>query len=132
MFIINGIKTDSSERIFELKTKRHVIIYANSVEYDLWGEKCTRRSIGENLQGELYITFVNNHSKVLGEQRIVQPFKSSHIKVVGIVQEVVDDYTLSLKTVYPLETIRVEFEDSVLYTVGNKICIEGELWIDES
>lgn len=136
-YVINEIYADGYERIAVIETIEHdVILNVHFIEFDEYlevGVETKKKQEGDILEGNISIELVTDSEKVYEELNHYQEIpKSSHIKAVIEVLQVIDKYSIYARSSIIRESILIEFEDKVDYKIGDKVMIIGSLEITEN
>lgn len=134
-FEILNIITDGFERFLEIRSSEgksvtvHFLEYREYLEED---EKSKAKSVGDVIEGDLWIDQVSNayicDKDLMHEQSIAH---SSHINAVVMVEEVLDEFSIHARTSICDEIILIEFERRIDFQKGDRVYIEGSLEIIE-
>jgi hypothetical protein len=130
---IRNILSDGYERYLEVDTidnKNFIVHYIEYSEYLTNDEETKLRNVGDILTTEMKIDLVSKSHLTDNELYYVQEFeKSSNIKAVIEVKELIDEYTIWALTSLCDEAIKVEFENKMTYQQNDRVYIEGSLEI---
>ena len=130
---IRSILSDGYERYLEVDTidnKNFIVHYIEYSEYLTNDEETKLRNVGDILTTEMKIDLVSKSHLTDNELYYVQEFeKSSNIKAVIEVKELIDEYTIWALTSLCDEAIQVEFENKMTYQQNDRVYIEGALEI---
>lgn len=136
IFILKEIKTENRDRVFKLYVPYFGDLTVHYYEYDedlIEGQKSKKRYIGDTINGTLNVNMVSVHKIDQSKLFIEQPFEMSpFIKMTGIIDKKIDDYSYRMKTSIPQNILTVEFESKVYYVSGEKIYFEGILNLEDS
>lgn len=131
-YVISELKADGYERYATVKSVEDEISFiVHFLEFDEYLENNTqsqKRSVGDVLEGEMFIGFVVVDKEVdaaLMHRQFIPG--SSHIEAIVQVHKIIDDYSVLAYSSLVNEKILVEFEYKVNYQKGDVIYLEGSL-----